>query len=125
MPLSERILLLSAGLCGALGVIFEAMAAHGDYAAWLKTGADFLLFHAGALLALVAMIRTQHAPRHALSAGGFLILLGLLLFSGDLIWRTFTGAAHLFTNAAPIGGSAMIGGWFLVAIAAFAPPRSG
>jgi uncharacterized membrane protein YgdD (TMEM256/DUF423 family) len=44
-------------------------------------------------------------------------VLGLTLFCGDLIRRTYAGAA-LFPMAAPAGGILLMAGWALVALAA-------
>lgn len=119
MSFAERIFLLMAGVSGALGVAFAAMAAHGDYADTLKTCSEILLVHAPALLAVTALLGGK-APKRILFLGGFLILIGLCLFCGDLAQRTFMGS-RLFPMAAPIGGASMIIGWILVALVAFAP----
>ncbi len=119
MTLAERIFLLMAGVSGALGVVFAAMSAHGNYADTLKTCSEILLVHAPALLAIAALLGGK-TPKHILFLGGFLIFIGLCLFCGDLARRTFM-ELRLFPMAAPIGGASMIIGWILIALAAFAP----
>ena len=47
-----------------------------------------------------------------------LILAGVSLFAGDLALRAYAGH-RLFPLAAPSGGTLMIGGWVLLALAAF------
>ncbi|MDR1529018.1 MAG: DUF423 domain-containing protein [Burkholderiales bacterium] len=120
MSAAERLLLLISGLAGALGVTFSAMAAHGDYADTLKTCSEILLAHAPALLAAVALMSNKQAPRRMVFFGGFLIFVGLCLFCGDLVRRTFVDL-RLFPMAAPAGGVSMIAGWIFIAIAALLP----
>jgi uncharacterized membrane protein YgdD (TMEM256/DUF423 family) len=43
--------------------------------------------------------------------------IGLLLFCGDLACRDFLGQP-LFAMAAPTGGTILMGGWLLLAVAA-------
>ncbi len=105
-----------AGLFGAAGVGAAAAAAHiaGDTS--LRTAADFLLFHAAALLGLVAFARA--APHRGLLVAGSLIAAGTALFSGDLAIRVLAGL-RLAPMAAPTGGVLLIAGWL---VAAFAGP---
>ena len=107
--LPAHLLLVIAGLFGALGVAAAARASHaGDDN--LGIGANFLLLHAPVLIGLSLMA----ASRLALAAG-IMIAVGVAVFAGDLAMRSFTGNA-LFPMAAPIGGGAMILGWVLVAV---------
>jgi uncharacterized protein (TIGR03382 family) len=122
MSVAERLLLIIAGVAGAAGVAFSAMAAHGNYSDMLKTCADILLVHAPALLGVTALMRVTNTPRRLLFLAGFLMLLGLTFFCGDLARRVFFGL-RLFPMAAPIGGSTMILGWALLALAALMPRR--
>lgn len=78
----------------------------------LSTAAQFLLVHALALLALSLLAQSR-----ALRLAAYGLLLGLLLFCGDLLARHFLGA-RLFAYAAPAGGLLMITGWLGVAVAA-------
>jgi uncharacterized membrane protein YgdD (TMEM256/DUF423 family) len=79
-----------------------------------------LLFHASAaLLAMLLADRQIIRPRLGLvAAGGFVA--GAILFSADMTVRQFL-EHHLFPRAAPSGGTLMILGWFLLAIAAIWP----
>jgi len=47
-----------------------------------------------------------------------LMIVGTLLFAGDLVTLRFTGAS-LFPYAAPAGGWAMMLGWLAVSVSAF------
>ncbi len=104
-----------AGVFGAAGVGLAAAAAHLTGEATLKTAADFLLFHAAALLAICAFMR--QAPRAPLLVAGTLVALGTTLFSGDLALRALAGL-RLVPMAAPTGGMLLIAGWVLTAVAA-------
>lgn len=96
-------------LCGALALAAYAAAAHrGD--GNLGTIAPILMAHAPTFLVLSLL-----APRsNAATFGGAAIVLGLLLFCGDLAMRDFTGD-KLFAYAAPTGGSILILGWLTIA----------
>ncbi|MFH6785768.1 MULTISPECIES: DUF423 domain-containing protein [Methylobacterium] len=122
MHLADRILLALAGLAGALGVGLSAAAAHIAGATSLATAAQFLLFHAPALLGLALMAGSGRSHPGPARAAGFALALGLALFSGDLSVRALL-QAPLFPMAAPSGGMILILGWVLVAAAAFWPAR--
>lgn len=116
MSLSVRILVVLAALSGLLGVGLSAAAAHvtgGN----LATAAQFLLFHAPALLALVALIAAGLLHPTLAQAAGYAMVLGLVLFCGDLSRRAFSGVA-LAPMAAPAGGILLMLGWLLVGLSA-------
>lgn len=112
MPPS-RPLLFAAGLLGASGVALSAAAAHQSIAN-VATAASFLLMHAPAFLALSIL-----GGNKIRSLGSWTLLLGLVIFSGDLLARAYLGT-RLFPMAAPSGGFLMIGGWLAVAASALA-----
>lgn len=112
----SRLLLALAGLFGALGVAASAAGSHGAETN-LTTAGTFLLIHAAALIGLSRF----EANRTAMLAG-IVLAVGVILFAGDLAMRARAGAP-LFPFAAPIGGGAMILGWFVVAAAALRKPR--
>ncbi|WP_445502310.1 DUF423 domain-containing protein [Microvirga sp. G4-2] len=116
MNLATRLLIALAGLSGALGVALSAAAAHitgGN----LTTAAQFLLFHAPGLLALAALIATGALHPTVAQVAGYILVLGLVLFCGDLSRRAFAGIS-LFPRAAPTGGILLMLGWVLVAVSA-------
>jgi len=116
MSLGPRLLIVLAALSGVLGVGLSAAAAHvtgGN----LTTAAQFLLFHAPALLSLVALIAAGMVHPTLAQAAGFVLVLGLALFCGDLSRRAFSGVA-LFPRAAPTGGILLMIGWVLVGLSA-------
>ena len=119
----DRALTALACLAGLLGVALSAAAAHIPGADSLKTAAQFLLFHAPAILALIALGAAGLArPALARAAAGLLIL-GLILFCGDLAVRTWLQHA-LFPMAAPTGGFALMGGWLTGILCALVPARN-
>lgn len=105
-----RPLIAAAGLIGALGVATAAYASHGGNE-MLGIAANFLLLHAPALIAIGVL------PGRPFRASGGVILLGVLLFAGDLAMRALQDHP-LFPFAAPVGGGLMILGWLGLAVAA-------
>ena len=122
MSLSARILVVLAALSGLLGVGLSAAAAQvtgGD----LATAAQFLLFHAPALLALVALVAAGPLHPTLAQVAGYMMVLGLVLFCGDLSRRAFSGAP-LAPMAAPTGGILLMLGWLLVGLSALLSGRA-
>ena len=100
------------GLTGASGVALSAAAAHMG-GTNLQTAALFLTLHAPALLALGLAGKGR-----MMAIAGAVLLVGMILFSGDLILRDIYGQ-RLFAMAAPTGGAMLILGWLGVAVSAF------
>jgi len=119
-PRSLRILVILAGLMGADGVILAAAAAHQPDAAALASASSMLLFHATAVLAVVALTErgVVHAGLGIASAFGFVV--AATLFGADLSLRQYAGHS-LFPFAAPTGGTLLIASWLLLAVAAAWP----
>lgn len=111
----DRAIQFAAGLLGAAGVAAAAGGAHGAAYPNLPTLAFILLVHAAAVLAVLALGAREHRglPLYRIAAG--VMLLGMLLFGGDLALRDLAGA-RLFPFAAPVGGAALIVGWVLSAL---------
>lgn len=97
------------GLIGAAGIAAYAAAAH-SASAHMSTIAPILFIHAPAFLALAILAKISRAAY----GGGLALLLGLILFIGDLASRDITGD-RLFPGAAPAGGTLLILGWLLIA----------
>lgn len=113
---SSRILVFAGGLCGAAGVALSAAAAHLG-GAFVGTAASFLIMHAPVFLAVGLL-----GANRILRAGSLVLLVGLVLFSGDLLARDFLGS-RLFPMSAPIGGTLLIGGWLAIAASALVRPH--
>ena len=117
--LSLRLALVFSGLFGAAGTGGAAYAAHGGGQAGLAaTGAAIAFVHAPTLLALgLAGDRLRGAIVPVIG-----MIVGVLLFSGDLVMRLATGE-RLFANAAPLGGSVLFLAWLSLAVLALLPAR--
>jgi uncharacterized membrane protein YgdD (TMEM256/DUF423 family) len=109
------LLVIYAGLAGGAGVGLAAAGAHGNDLSALTPPAYFLIMHAAAALAIVA-IATRAAHSSLFLIGALVLLVGVTLFSGDIAMRTLW-ATKLFPMAAPIGGTTMIAGWLIVSLA--------
>jgi uncharacterized membrane protein YgdD (TMEM256/DUF423 family) len=117
-----RILIILAGIMGADGVILAAASAHQGDATRLAAASSMLLFHATAVLAVVALAERGviHVRPGIAAAFGFVI--AAALFAGDLTLRQYAGHG-LFPLAAPTGGTLLILSWLLLAVAAAWPRR--
>lgn len=114
-PLPQAVnksLLALAGLGGAVGVGLAAAGTHTGQAE-LGIAANFLLFHAAALIG-IALLRANRIA----TAAGWVMVAGLILFAGDLVALS-TRSASPVPLAAPIGGSLLILGWLLLALSPF------
>jgi uncharacterized membrane protein YgdD (TMEM256/DUF423 family) len=118
-----RILIILAGIMGADGVILAAASAHQPDASRLASASSMLLFHATAVLAVVALAeRSVINVRVGIAAAlGFVI--AAALFAGDLTLLQYAGHG-LFPLAAPSGGTLLIVSWLALAMAAAWPRRS-
>src|SRR6202522_4479657 len=118
-----RILVILAGVMGADGVILAATAAHQPDATRLAAASSMLLFHATAVLAVVALAERGviHLRIGIAAAWGFVIAAGL--FAGDLTLRQYAGHS-LFPMAAPTGGTLLIVSWVVLAVGAAWARRS-
>ena len=117
-----RILVILAGVMGADGVILAAASAHQPDASRLVSASSMLLFHATAVLAVVALAERGviHMRIGIAAAWGFVI--AAAVFAGDLTLRQYAGHS-LFPMAAPSGGTLLIVSWLTLAVAAAWPRR--
>jgi uncharacterized membrane protein YgdD (TMEM256/DUF423 family) len=123
-PLSRRLGIAGALLAG-LAVGLGAFGAHGlkgqvspEHLAVWNTASDYLAWHGVALLALAALFRNHAglalAPFARIAA--YLLLAGILVFSGSLFLLVLTGVG-LWGAVTPLGGSALVLGWLGLAVA--------
>lgn len=115
-------LFLSLGsISGALAVMIGAFGAHGlkdklseEMLAIYKTGVEYHFYHTLALLAvgLVAM----HVKSPLLTASGWSMAAGIVIFSGSLYALSISGI-RVLGAITPIGGLCFIAGWVLLALA--------
>ena len=122
MPPTFRILVILAGIMGADGVILAALSAHRGHDTQLEAASSMLLFHAPAVLAVVALAERGiiHVKGGLAAAFGFVVAASL--FAGDLSLRHYAGHG-LFPLAAPAGGTLLIASWLVLALAAAWPRR--
>ena len=112
--------IMAGAVSGFLAVALGAFGAHGlrsraseEAIGWWNTGAHYQLAHALALV-LVGLLKLQ-AGRGDLA--GWAFLLGSLLFSGTL-YAMALGAPRFLGAITPIGGTGLLAGWILLAVAA-------
>jgi uncharacterized membrane protein YgdD (TMEM256/DUF423 family) len=112
--------LVIGALAMALGVILGAFGAHGlknkltpDLLAVYHTGVEYHLYHALGLI-LVGVLINQFPQVSGLQLGGWLLLAGIVIFSGSLYVLAISGVRWLGAIT-PIGGLAFIAGWVWIA----------
>jgi uncharacterized membrane protein YgdD (TMEM256/DUF423 family) len=111
----SRFFLAAAGLAGAAGVALGAASAHiggGN----LGTAANFLLFHAPALLGISLLANRTAGPARAVMFAGVLLTIGVTLFSGALALGALANWRPI-PMAAPTGGVLIIAGWLTLGAA--------
>lgn len=126
MPSTAKLFLILGGLNAALVVMLGAFGAHGlkailtaDMLAVYQTAVHYHLFHALGLLA-VGLVATQIADSVWLRWSGWLMLLGIILFSGSLYVLSVSGLRWL-GMITPFGGLAFITAWIVFVIAVAKP----
>ncbi len=117
-----RILIVLAGIMGADGVVLAAASAHEADASRLASASSMLLFHATAVLAVVALAERGVIHLRIGVAAAFGFVIAAALFAGDLTLRQYAGHS-LFSMAAPTGGTLLIVSWLVLALAAAWPRR--
>lgn len=112
--------LIIGALAMALAVMLGAFGAHGlkhrltpELLAVYQTGVEYHFYHALGLL-LVGVLIQQFPQLSGLQLGGWLLLAGILIFSGSLYVLALTGIRGLGAIT-PIGGTAFIIGWLWIA----------
>lgn len=121
--MSDRYLVIAAALCLLIGVGAGAFGAHGlkrllsiDMMQVWQTAVLYQLIHGLGMLAVAALMARFGSP--LLDWAGALMLAGIVLFSGSLYVLALTGTKWLGA-VTPLGGTAFIAAWALVALAAY------
>lgn len=103
----------------ALGVILGAFGSHSlkerlsaDMLLVYQTGVQYQIYHALGLL-LVAALMVPYPKATGLRTGGWILLAGIILFSGSLYLLALTGWSF-FAPITPVGGVCFIVGWLWI-----------
>lgn len=124
---TARLFIAAGAAAAALAVAIGAFAAHAlkgrlsaDMTAVFQTGVQYHFLHALGLVA-VGLLALHVTDSALLRWSGGLMLAGMVLFSGSLYLIALTGMRS-FGAVAPIGGSAFIAAWVLLALAVVRAP---
>jgi len=120
---AARLFLILGAANAALVVILGAFGAHGlkarlgaDMMTVYQTGVQYHMFHALGLLA-VGLTLTQLPESALLKLSGWLMLAGIVIFSGSLYVLSTTGWKWLGA-VTPFGGLSFIAAWVVFVVAA-------
>lgn len=119
MNFQAKLFLVLGSLSAALSVALGAAAAHAlanlpDLAqSWFRTALQYQQFHALGLLAIGLL--ADRVNSRWIGAAGWLMLIGTLLFSGNLYLRSLADF-HALHAVTPFGGGAFILGWLALAV---------
>ncbi|MFP4616349.1 MAG: DUF423 domain-containing protein [Thiohalorhabdus sp.] len=126
MPAGRLFLLLGA-LNGALAVMLGAFAAHGlrdrlgdRLLEVFHTAVEYHFYHALGL-ALIGLVVLSLGPTPWLRAAGWVMLAGIVIFAGTLYGLALGGPGWLGAIT-PVGGTAFIVAWLLLAVGAWRAP---
>jgi uncharacterized membrane protein YgdD (TMEM256/DUF423 family) len=123
MPQTAKLFLVLGAVNALLAVLLGAFGAHAlkvrlspELMAIYQTGIHYHLFHALGLL-VIGLLAIQLPGSAYLKWSGWLMLGGIVLFSGSLYVLSISGWRWLGAIT-PLGGSAFILAWALLVIAA-------
>ncbi|MFJ7825600.1 DUF423 domain-containing protein [Psychrobacillus sp. NPDC096623] len=120
-----KLFIIAGAINGFLAVALGAFGAHAlkeklseKYLAIWETAVQYQMFHALALIAIgILMSSKLIGPVSSLNTAGYLILAGIIVFSGSLYVLSLTGIGILGAIT-PIGGVAFLAGWIMLIVAA-------
>jgi len=123
MTTSAKLFLAAGGFAALAAVALGAFGAHAlkarlsaEMLAVWRTGVEYHFYHALGLLA-VGLVAAQLPESMLLKWSGWLMLAGIVLFSGSLYALALSGERWLGAIT-PIGGTAFLAAWGLFVIAA-------
>ncbi len=119
-----KLFLMMASFSGLLAVLIGAFGAHGlkqklaeDMMAVYQTGVQYHFYHTFGLLA-VGILLQQFPHTGAFKLSGWMMVVGMVMFSGSLYLLAITGTRWLGAIT-PIGGLAFIIAWAAMAVGVY------
>lgn len=129
MSSAARRFLVIGALLLAAATALGAWAAHGLQAllepaavANFRTGVEYHFYHSLGLLG-VGLLIDRIGSLTLLQLGGWLLVAGIVMFSGSLYLLAFVSATFLWP-VTPLGGLCFIAAWLCLAVAIMQAPRS-
>ncbi|AUO11894.1 DUF423 domain-containing protein [Priestia megaterium] len=118
-----KLFLIIGAINAMLAVALGAFGAHGlegkiseKYLEVWKTGVQYQMFHAMGLF-VIAFLLSKFPQSSLLTASGWIMFAGIVLFSGSL-YVLSTSGIKVLGAITPLGGVAFIVAWILIVIAA-------
>ncbi|MFE4045671.1 MULTISPECIES: DUF423 domain-containing protein [Priestia] len=118
-----KLFLIIGAINAMLAVALGAFGAHGlegkiseKYLEVWKTGVQYQMFHAMGLF-VIAFLLSKFPQSSLLTASGWIMFAGIVLFSGSL-YILSTSGIKVLGAITPLGGVAFIVAWILIVVAA-------
>lgn len=118
-----KLFLITGAINAMLAVALGAFGAHGlegkiseKYLEVWKTGVQYQMFHAMGLF-VIAFLLSKFPQSSLLTASGWIMFAGIVLFSGSL-YVLSTSGIKVLGAITPLGGVAFIVAWILIVVAA-------
>jgi uncharacterized membrane protein YgdD (TMEM256/DUF423 family) len=118
-----KLFLIIGAINAMLAVALGAFGAHGlegkiseKYLEVWKTGVQYQMFHAMGLF-VIAFLLSKFPQSSLLTASGWIMFAGIVLFSGSL-YVLSTSGIKVLGAITPLGGVAFIIAWILIVVAA-------
>ncbi|MDN3365285.1 DUF423 domain-containing protein [Priestia megaterium] len=117
-----KLFLIIGAINAMLAVALGAFGAHGlegkiseKYLEVWKTGVQYQMFHAMGLF-VIAFLLSKFPQSSLLTASGWIMFAGIVLFSGSL-YVLSTSGIKVLGAITPLGGVAFIVAWILIVVA--------
>jgi uncharacterized membrane protein YgdD (TMEM256/DUF423 family) len=118
-----KLFLIIGAINAMLAVALGAFGAHGlegkiseKYLEVWKTGVQYQMFHAMGLF-VIAFLLSKFPQSSLLTASGWIMFAGIVLFSGSL-YVLSTSGIKVLGAITPLGGVAFVVAWILIVVAA-------
>ncbi len=117
----RSLFLMLCALSALTAVAMGAFGAHGlkqsltpEMMSVYKTAVDYQMWHALGL-GMIALVSDQNRSSKLLKWSGWLLFVGIVLFSGSLYFLALSNIKWL-GMITPLGGMAFLGGWLLLLV---------